>query len=244
MSETKVGLVVLTSNDKDYIEQCLASVKRQTYENLQVVVFDDNSDDETWAFIKELLKGTEWQCAHSTEQFRTGKALDDAMTLLRPDTEYIMTFCGDDVMAPKRVELLAKALDEADDDTVVAYDAFYQLVHHRRRPTIFPIQPADFDPVGLVHNNYITGVAMFKKKAFEEHVGHHGFSGYDENGQHAEDYWRWLQMLTLAGKKAVAVRDPLWVYRRHPDQKSNQAGETTRCRLMVQQMAVTELMAR
>jgi len=234
----------MTYNDAKYLKQCINSVKRQDYDNLEIIAIADKSDDGTAAILLDEAPKS-WHVVCNQERQGTAKNFDMGIDYLRDkNCEYIVDFCGDDVMAPNRVSTLAKTLDEADRNTVVAYDGFYILMHDRRRPIIRRVVPREFCPDELVTNNFIGGVSMFKLDAFDKYVKKFGFDGYYENGEHAEDYWCWLQMLTLAGKDAKPVYEPLWVYRNYPEQKSAKRGETTRCRLMVQAMAVKELRKR
>jgi GT2 family glycosyltransferase len=49
-----VSVNVLTYNGQDLIESCLGSVARQTYKNVEVLVIDNNSQDDTLGKIRNL----------------------------------------------------------------------------------------------------------------------------------------------------------------------------------------------
>lgn len=52
----KVSVVIPTWNRREYLRKCLISVFKQDYSNLEVVVIDNNSSDDTVAMIKGEFK--------------------------------------------------------------------------------------------------------------------------------------------------------------------------------------------
>ena len=48
-----ISAIIVTCNSMEHIEECLASLKKQTYTNLEILVVDNHSTDETVAFIRE-----------------------------------------------------------------------------------------------------------------------------------------------------------------------------------------------
>jgi len=51
-----VSIIVLTYNSEKYIEGCLESIFAQTYKNVEIVVIDNNSKDDSVKLLKEKLK--------------------------------------------------------------------------------------------------------------------------------------------------------------------------------------------
>lgn len=52
MKEPLVSVIVPTRNSKETIEECLYSIKNQSYKNIEIIVVDNNSSDKT----KEIAK--------------------------------------------------------------------------------------------------------------------------------------------------------------------------------------------
>lgn len=55
-SNDKISIVIPVYNIEDYIERTLDSVCAQTYKNLEIVVVDDGSKDNSWSVICEYAK--------------------------------------------------------------------------------------------------------------------------------------------------------------------------------------------
>ena len=54
INECKVSVIVNFHNSEKYIEECLNSIINQTYENLEIVLWDNCSTDKTYKVIKKF----------------------------------------------------------------------------------------------------------------------------------------------------------------------------------------------
>lgn len=54
MNQPLVSVIVLTYNHERFIESCLEGLVQQDYENFEVIVCDDFSEDETWEAIQSI----------------------------------------------------------------------------------------------------------------------------------------------------------------------------------------------
>ena len=50
-----VGIIIPIYNVEPYLRECLDSVVNQTYQNLQIVLVDDGSTDNSFAIAKEYF---------------------------------------------------------------------------------------------------------------------------------------------------------------------------------------------
>lgn len=56
MEDYKVSVIVAAYNIQDYIVKCLESIANQTYKNLEVIIVDDGSSDNTGKFADEFAE--------------------------------------------------------------------------------------------------------------------------------------------------------------------------------------------
>ena len=48
----KVSIIVPMFNAANYIENCLNSIQNQSFENLEIIVIDDNSIDDSYSIVE------------------------------------------------------------------------------------------------------------------------------------------------------------------------------------------------
>ena len=56
MKYPKLSIIVPTYNRAGYLKECLNSIICQNYPNLEIIVTDDNSTDNTEEVVKEYIK--------------------------------------------------------------------------------------------------------------------------------------------------------------------------------------------
>lgn len=56
MQEEKVSVIVPIYNSEKYLKVCVDSILKQTYSNLQIILINDGSTDQSWNICKEVQK--------------------------------------------------------------------------------------------------------------------------------------------------------------------------------------------
>ena len=96
----KVSVIIASYNHAPYIEASIRSVITQTYPNLELLVVDDGSTDESVALIERLQGelGFDFEVQKNQGLSRT---LNGAIA--RSKGEYVAPFGSDDIMLPGRL---------------------------------------------------------------------------------------------------------------------------------------------
>ena len=50
----KASIVIANYNNANFIEECINSLNSQTYKNIEIIFFDDNSNDNSIDIIKKF----------------------------------------------------------------------------------------------------------------------------------------------------------------------------------------------
>lgn len=56
MNNNLISVIVPVYNLENYIERCLKSIQNQTYSNIEIIVVDDGSIDDSWNVINRIAK--------------------------------------------------------------------------------------------------------------------------------------------------------------------------------------------
>ena len=121
-------VVVTTYNTAEYVQLTLTSILSNSYSNLDVIVVDDSSTDQT----KSIIQYNEWMDDRVTGVFLPSNTLGGAGTptnigLDRCRGKYVMLVDGDDWVEPDFfAKMVARAEAGAHDVVVSNFDIFDQ----------------------------------------------------------------------------------------------------------------------
>ena len=48
------SIIIITKNQSKYLHHCMQSLLNQSYENIEIVIINDNSTDDTESYVKSL----------------------------------------------------------------------------------------------------------------------------------------------------------------------------------------------
>lgn len=105
--EPLVSICVITFNSRNTIIETLESIKVQTYTNIELIITDDCSSDNTVDICDSWLTDNGSRFVHSeivTSNVNTGVACNSARGGARCHGEWIKTIAGDDLLVPSAVE--------------------------------------------------------------------------------------------------------------------------------------------
>jgi len=194
-----VSVVMPCYNDGRYIQESVASVKAQTYPNVELIIIDDGSDDsDTIATLNVLAKEANVQVLHAAH---VGPSAARNAAIREARGKYILPLDADDTIDPTYIEKAVNIL-ESHKDTGVAYceaDLFGAQSGKWDLPT--------YSFESMLFDNIVFVTALFSKADWEK-VG-----GFNENMKAGmEDYDFWLSILG-EGKKIEQIPEVLFHYR-------------------------------
>jgi glycosyltransferase involved in cell wall biosynthesis len=195
-SSPLVTVFVGCYNQSRFVEECLDSVKRQTYPNLQVIIFDDCSKDNSVAVIDSWLKmhRLDWQFIPHSRNIGICASLNEVLQLARG--KYISMVAADDVWQPDKTTRQVKMMEQMPADVGVLYsDAFQIDENGEMLPQLFIEAHRQFDvpPEGLLFDvlwegNFIPAMTTLIRRDCFTNVG-----TYDED-LCFEDWDMWMRI--------------------------------------------------
>jgi glycosyltransferase involved in cell wall biosynthesis len=124
MSEPLVSIAIPTYNRAHTLRRALESALAQTHVNLEVVVSDDGSSDETEALSRELC-ANDARIRYLRSEVNRGLAANHNLLFAELRGEYAMLLSDDDWLEPTYVERCLAILRERGDHVLVCGSARY-----------------------------------------------------------------------------------------------------------------------
>lgn len=100
----KISIIVPVYNAEKYIDQALQSISRQSYQNLEILLIDDGSTDNSLSLCESLAKKDERIIVYHQENAGASAARNKGIELATG--KYIMFVDGDDWIEANMLEVL------------------------------------------------------------------------------------------------------------------------------------------
>ena len=112
-----VSILVPVYNSAPYLQECVQSLTGQTYRDLQIVLINDGSTDDSWTLMKQLAKADNRIEVYS--QSNSGVAATRNRLLEKARGEFILFVDSDDWIDLDTVETLMREQKKEDFDIVM-----------------------------------------------------------------------------------------------------------------------------
>jgi cellulose synthase/poly-beta-1,6-N-acetylglucosamine synthase-like glycosyltransferase len=212
------SIIMPSYNTGATIDAAIRSVLTQTRADLELIVADDGSTDDTPTRVQRFQEDTRVKLIRA--QHRGPSAARNA-ALAEALGEYVCFLDSDDVWLPTYLDVMAATL-RANPDAAVAYTDAWVLFDSvkkigRRtamaeyRPASVPQEPTAFLCALLESGNFVYYSAMVRRCALE------AAGPFNETLRGPEDYELWLR-IAAHGYAFVRCHEVLAVYRRRPGQ--------------------------
>ncbi|MBJ6911351.1 glycosyltransferase family 2 protein, partial [Vibrio cholerae] len=122
-----ISVIMPVYNTEMYIERAIVSLMEQTLQNIQFIIIDDGSNDDSLEIIKSVMSRYPERQKQLTliSRENRGVAFTRAEGLAIADGEYIIHMDSDDFVAITWLEsLYCKALEESADVVICDFDMY------------------------------------------------------------------------------------------------------------------------
>lgn len=224
----RVSIIVPYYNDmRLYVDETLDSIEALDYPNVEVILVNDGSNDDTANQKFEALREQFADRPDYTFLVKTNGGLGSARNLgiQHANGDYILPLDSDDIIEPSILTETVQALESQPElDAVSTYVSFFRDGSSHAEEIDYVI-PYDLDDLLIFAENR-AGVAcsLFRKQVFER------FS-YSEDLPAFEDWDFWMQ-LAEAGRKVEVLPVLLFRYRRRERSMVSSEGFNRKAQLM------------
>lgn len=206
-----VSVAIITYNQEDYIEECLASVVAQTYRPLEIVVADDGSTDRTRDIIMRYATEHPGLIVPVFATANGGVTANSTAAHYACTGSYIAWLGGDDIMAPEKIARQVKVMEQSPEVALCyhdldVFDSESGLTLRRFSDLNRPREGGV--SIAIRYGTFNGGSATMIRRDRAP-------NGYDPRIPVASDWLYWIECLRDGGRIAY-VDAVLGRYRRHP----------------------------
>lgn len=210
----KVDILVATYNGEKYLKEQIDSILNQTYDNIQIIISDDNSIDGTRDILKQYEANDKITVFY--QETNLGYVKNFEFLLSKVESELYMLSDQDDIWLPEKVEksieklktenldLVFGDLEVVDENLNTLYPSFVEYMKISRKIK---------NELGSYKLQYLyncmTGCTILSKKSFLDKI-----LPLPNNSKYmVHDYWIGL-VVSLYGKIGF-LKTPYIKYRQH-----------------------------
>ena len=114
--EEKIGILIPMYNSEKYIDKCLKSVKEQSYKNLEVIIINDGSTDNSLEICKNIIRDDDRFKIYTREN--KGVAFSRNEAIKKCSAKYFIFLDSDDFLDKDYIEVNYNILKEYNVDMV------------------------------------------------------------------------------------------------------------------------------
>lgn len=206
----RVSVLIPAYNAQRYLEQAVRSVQAQTVTDLEILILDDGSQDDTAKIAGKLMaEDKRIRLYQNGENRGTAQTRNRGLTLCRGT--YIALLDSDDFWFPRKLEVQLELAERKQADLV--YCSYAMVDEGGRKVCRDFLVPESADLESMLRENVIScSTALLRRSKLEG-------CRFTQDYFH-EDLALWLKLLSN-GWKAVGTGEVLAAYRIHPCSRSS-----------------------
>lgn len=216
-----VSVVVITYNSEDFVLETLESIKNQTYKNIELIITDDKSKDNTIQVCQDWLSNNSKNFINSkiiTTPDNSGIPANCNRGIHAAKGEWIKIIAGDDILLPNAIEKyiqfaaqngeceiihakVIRMIHRGNDIEKISAEKYPKTLHQEMSPEI------QFNL--LRFSTMVLAPTVFIKKVLLEKLNY-----FDESIKLCEDWPFWLK-ITQQGRRFYFLNQETVLYRIH-----------------------------
>lgn len=224
-----VSVVLPVHNGEEYLHEAIASVLEQTYNNFELIIIDDCSNDETVTIVQSF-KDARIRLISSRERLRICNALN--IGLRKANGQFIARMDADDVCHPRRLERQIHFLQKHSDIGFCGSWVRRFGVNQQSQKYSRPVGPMRVRAFAVYDNPMVHSSVMLRREVLK-----YVDVVYRDDFAHAEDFDLWTRLLEYT--EGDNLPEILLDYRVHSQSVTLQKSEAmdhTACRILKREL--------
>ena len=210
-----VSVVIPCYNHEKFIQESIQSVIDQTYENIELIIIDDGSKDQSVAKIQQMIESCEQRFIRFEFRSRPNKGLSATLNeaIEWCQGKYLALLASDDVVLAHKTQIQVDFLEENEDITAV-FGGVKLIDSDNNELKAIVKKPGFYSFERIIMNkvDFPTATQMIRLESVIE-VG-----GFDPTII-LEDWYMWLKLSQIG--KLYYMDEILAAYRRHDSNLSS-----------------------
>lgn len=124
--KTLVSIIVPVYNAELYLEECINSILEQTYKNLEIILIDDGSTDNSFEIMKQYSENDSRVQSLSISNSGPGKCRNVGLDIFSGD--FVMFVDSDDRICRDLVEILLEHLESSSEIAMCKFSKEIQKI--------------------------------------------------------------------------------------------------------------------
>ena len=205
-----ISVLMPAYNSELYIAEAIESILNQSYQNIELIIFDDGSSDNTRQVIQSFNDPRIVKIL-SDQNYGVVRARNDMID--RASGQYIALMDADDIADRTRLEKQLRSLEGGECDLCGSAQWVLDEASGKIKKSKDKFTDADLRSLLSVYCGLCNSAMMGKAEIFKRFK-------YDTNILTSEDYYLWVVM-AAAGYRFLNLKERLITYRRYPAQTSS-----------------------
>ena len=211
-----ISVVMPNYNGHRFVEQAINSVLNQTYQNFELIVVDDCSNDDSLSLIEHKAQSDNRIRVIALEH-NVGVANARNVGIKEAKGEYIALLDNDDLWTEDKLERQLALAQKGADIVYCSYDFIDEQNNSIKKPFVVP-QQTNFNKM-LASSVISCSTSFIKTKLMQAHPFNPGF--------YHEDYVLWMELLRVC-PTAFGDQKVLMHYRQVNGSRSNKKGNAAK----------------
>lgn len=205
-----ISVLMPAYNSELYIAEAIESILNQSYQNIELIIFDDGSSDNTRQVIQSFDDPRIVKIL-SDQNYGVVRARNEMID--RASGQYIALMDADDIADRTRLEKQLRSLEAGECDLCGSAQWVLDEASGKIKKSKDKFTDADLRSLLSVYCGLCNSAMMGKAEIFKRFK-------YDATILTSEDYYLWVVM-AAAGYRFLNLKERLITYRRYPAQTSS-----------------------